>query len=70
MAIKNPQAPYGASLGKLENKIHQTFGKTAAPFSAPSIKPKESQTGSPEHAPDVVKPRNPIVTTMRGFKNG
>ncbi len=70
MAIKNPQAPYGASLGRLENKVHQTFGKTAVPFDVKGIAPKEIMSGMNPKSTDVVKPRNPISTTMRGIKNG
>jgi hypothetical protein len=68
--IKNPQAPYGASLGRLENKLHQTFGKTAVPFDVHGVKPSETMSGMSPKSTDVVKPRNPLVTTMRGIKNG
>lgn len=70
MAIKNPQAPYGASLGRLESKTRQTFGKVAVQFSAPEVKPKETMSGASFHSTDVVKPKNPLTTTMRGIKNG
>jgi len=70
MAIKNPQPPYGASLGRLENKVHQTFGKVSVPFSVKEDQPHETMSGASSHAPGVVKPKNPLATTMRGIKNG
>jgi len=68
--VKNPKSPYAPALGRLETKTRQTFGRVAVPFSPKSITHKEDIQGSEPKEKDVVTPRSPLSTTMKGIKNG